>query len=330
VGIITVSREFASGGEAVARLVADKLGFFLVDHKEVNAGLAEYGIGAGLKPAARAGEGQREMEEDDEDEEENGEENGSAGQEDAAGYLEALQSYLRKQAAERDLVVLGRGANFILSDFSPLLRIRIVCTWKKRVERAIEEYGLGREAAAYLLHEQDRKKDLYFRETFKEDWNDVKAYDLVINTGTIALEKAVYIITAAYRLQEQEQPAAYYAEAEASPGEITSTPHQASFMHPSEKDFAKMLDFYRVRWEYEPRTFILEWDREGNIQEAFSPDFYLPDYDLYLELTTQKQQLGWKKNKKIRRLKELYPHINIKLINKKGFQSLLQKFSMDR
>jgi hypothetical protein len=69
------------------------------------------------------------------------------------------------------------------------------------------------------------------------------------------------------------------------------------FAHPSEAAFARILDFYQIPWEYEPRTFDLQWDDEGNVIEAFSPDFYLPEQDFYIELTTMEQKLITKKHK---------------------------------
>src|SRR5262249_7831229 len=60
-------------------------------------------------------------------------------------------------------------------------------------------------------------------------------------------------------------------------------PHELiRFAHNSERQFAKLLDFYSIVWEYEPRTFILENDRDGRPVQAFTPDFYLPAYDLYI------------------------------------------------
>lgn len=98
------------------------------------------------------------------------------------------------------------------------------------------------------------------------------------------------------------------------------------FAHKSEKEFSRILDFYRIRWEYEPRTFTLEVDEKGNPDVSFTPDFYLPDLDLYIELTTLNQKLVTKKNYKIRKLKELYPGINIKLFYRKDYHSLLFKY----
>lgn len=99
----------------------------------------------------------------------------------------------------------------------------------------------------------------------------------------------------------------------------------AEFSHPSESEFANLLDFYRIEWLYEPRSFPIEW--KGNeIAEMFTPDFYLPETDYYIELTTMKQRLATDKNRKIRRLRELYPEIKIRLINRNDYGRLLAKY----
>jgi len=103
---------------------------------------------------------------------------------------------------------------------------------------------------------------------------------------------------------------------------------EIAFAHASERIAAEILDFYRIRWEYEPNTFPIEWDGRGNVIASFSPDFYLPDFDLYIELTTMSQKLVTKKNRKVRRLKELYPDVNIKIFYQKDFRRLLARFGM--
>jgi hypoxanthine phosphoribosyltransferase len=102
-----------------------------------------------------------------------------------------------------------------------------------------------------------------------------------------------------------------------------------AFAHPSEAEFARILDFYQIAWEYEPRTFNLKWDAEGHIVEAFTPDFYLPEQDLYIELTTMEQRLITKKHRKLRRLRELYPGVNIKLINRSDFKQMMLQYGLD-
>jgi hypoxanthine phosphoribosyltransferase len=100
----------------------------------------------------------------------------------------------------------------------------------------------------------------------------------------------------------------------------------SAFAHASEAELARILDFYGVRWEYEPHTFPVGWSLEGAVVESFSPDFYLPDMELYVELTTLKQKLVRKKNRKLRRLRELYPEVRIKLFYARDFRMLLLKF----
>ncbi|RLC95990.1 MAG: hypoxanthine phosphoribosyltransferase [Chloroflexi bacterium] len=98
-----------------------------------------------------------------------------------------------------------------------------------------------------------------------------------------------------------------------------------SFAHPSEEEFAKLLDFYQIEWLYEPRSFPLQWE-EGRVTEMFTPDFYLPDLDLYLEMTTMKPALTKEKKQKIRRMRELYPDINVMLLARRDYDRLLAKY----
>lgn len=103
--------------------------------------------------------------------------------------------------------------------------------------------------------------------------------------------------------------------------------HHVSFAHESEEEFARILDFYDITWQYEPRTFAVEWDDEGSVASSFTPDFYLPGHDLYIELTTAKQPLVTKKNRKVRRLRELYPEVNIKVLYASDYRKLIEKFA---
>jgi hypoxanthine phosphoribosyltransferase len=99
-----------------------------------------------------------------------------------------------------------------------------------------------------------------------------------------------------------------------------------AFAHASEAEMARILDFYEVRWEYEPHLFPILWNLDGDVVESFAPDFWLPDLDLYLEMTTLKQRLVRKKNRKLRRLRELYPDIRIKLFYARDFRMLMLKY----
>ena len=124
-------------------------------------------------------------------------------------------------------------------------------------------------------------------------------------------------------------------------GDASNQPHPApipnpkrpngepiAFSHPAEEAFAKVLDFYHTRWEYEPTTFPLEWDETGRVTTAFSPDFYLIDEDLYVELTTMRQRLVTQKNRKLRLLSELYPGVRCKLIYRRDVANLAIKYGL--
>lgn len=107
-------------------------------------------------------------------------------------------------------------------------------------------------------------------------------------------------------------------------------PHEGvRFAHNSERQFARLLDFYGIAWEYEPRTFVLERDRHGNPVQAFTPDFLLPEHDLFIEITTMNQRLVTKKNRKARRVQELYPEVRVKVLYQRDYLHLLVKYGLE-
>jgi cytidylate kinase len=313
-GVITISREFGSGGETIARLVAEKTRFLLVNKETITQGLAEHGI---EKPAPRL-----EAAISDENL-----------REETHQYIEAMHDYIYDLAIRNSLVILGRGGSVLFRDYPPALHVKVIAQFTHRVKRVAKLYDLKTETAVRIVKEQDRDTSRYYRQLFDVNWTNLRSYDLVVNTEKMGLEDAADMIIAAYRIHAEPR------ELKDGPGgieledRIFSAPVEEEsdhFMHPSEEEFARMLDFYRIRWEYEPKTFMLEWDSEGNVVEAFSPDFYLVDQDLYVELTTQKPKQAWRKNRKIRRMRELYPDIQVRLIDKKGFESMLKKHSIDQ
>jgi bifunctional protein TilS/HprT len=148
----------------------------------------------------------------------------------------------------------------------------------------------------------------------------------VANIIAVSLEKnELYQVLKA----EHEETVTKRRKLAETPKLPSSSLRPSSFGHPSEEEFAKLLDFYRIEWLHEPRSFPLAW-QDGKVVEMFTPDFYLPELDLYIELTTLKQSLITEKNRKLRRLRELYPDINIKLLNKSDYLRLLAKYGYGR
>ncbi len=111
--------------------------------------------------------------------------------------------------------------------------------------------------------------------------------------------------------------------------ELLTKRGEIAFANRSEEEFARLLDYYGIAWQYEPHSFPLRWGPDGQVLEAFTPDFYLPEQDLYVELTTMKQSLIGRKHRKLRRLRELYPQVRIKLLYRRDYQELLAKYGFD-
>jgi len=107
-------------------------------------------------------------------------------------------------------------------------------------------------------------------------------------------------------------------------------PHRGvRFAHNAEEQLAKLLDFYGVAWEYEPRTFELDWDDGGRPSLAFTPDFFLPDHELFIEVTTLRQELVTRKNRKLRLMGQLYPDVQVRMMYQRDYLGLLVKYGLE-
>lgn len=315
--VITISRQPGSNGEGVARGLSERLGFALIDR----AGLEELVLAYGL------------------DEQDLGEiqERPLTLRErllsDRKLYLELVASFLADMAGRENFILLGRGGQCMFRDCKDALHVRIVASQEVRLQRAMEAGGLGREQALKRLAEGERDQRRFIRYLYGEQVDDPLLYDLVLRTDRMDVQACVQVALQAVGQRSltvhppEPEPAGEGAEPMFNPS-APKGEGAPQFANKSEEAFARMLDFYRVRWEYEPRTFPLAWDKEGRVTEAFSPDFYLVDSDTYIELTTLKQSLVTKKNRKLRRLKELYPDVNVRMFYRKDFQNLLIKYGL--
>jgi len=127
------------------------------------------------------------------------------------------------------------------------------------------------------------------------------------------------------RADEREKKTPAGSDVTVSPvASLTSQVKPSTFAHPSEEEFARLLDFYQIEWIYEPRSFLLEWEERA--ADMFTPDFYLPALDLYVEMTTLKPGLTTEKRRRVRRLRELYPDVNIRLLARRDYDRLLSKY----
>jgi cytidylate kinase len=313
VGIITIARQAESGGETVAERVAKHLGLALVHRPLLERLILEHGLSG--------------QELDESDETQTGTMVSVAGQ----VHVDYVQAVLLDLAGKEDLVLVGRGGQFLFQDCPWSLHVKVAAGLGARRSALQQVQALSDAHAEAWLAEVDRQRSDWIRRHYGADWEDPTHYDLIVRSDRLGVEGAVTVICRAAEarsiLGHQAEITAWIERhgAVVSADRATGVP---GFVHPSEAEFARVLDFYRIRWHYEPRSFPLAWDEAGHVTEAFTPDFYLPDLDVYLELTTLKQSLVTDKNRKIRKFRELYPDIQLKVFYGRDFRSLVQKYGL--
>jgi cytidylate kinase len=245
-------------------------------------------------------------------------------------FSDYIEKCLRQEVEDKPAVILGLGAQVIFQDHPDALHVRFTAPEKLRLERIMNRYGIENSQGERLITLSDRKHKKYLSTIFEIDWEDTFLYHLCINTEKVKVEESIKTIMALINIKQNINFCiSYDAFKGAEEGQKAIEDEKIHFVHPSEEEFAKILDMYEIQWEYEPTTFPIEWDVEGNVTLAFSPDFYLPAFDTYIELTTMNQKYVTEKNKKVRRLKELYPEININIIYKKDYHTLLKRFGVE-
>ena len=313
--IITISRLTGSGGREIATVTSQALNFQLVDRHTMDV-VIDQQFPVRTERLSRI-------------------------KKDRRVYDEMVRSAIAELARSRNVVILGSGAQFLFARVAASLRVQIVAPLPYRIARVMRLAQVDRLGAEKIIEERDHEKEILIRTLYAKDWRDPAYYDLVLNLDHFSNEIAVEIIVKAAQAKGIEAKpvelppqlrediltakldVAQMADLEPVEDRLPE------FAHPSERQFARVMDFYRIRWEYEPKTFPIEWDENKNIISAFTPDFYLPDLDLFIELTTMKQNLVTKKNRKVRLLREHYPDVNIKILYERDYKNLIWKYGLN-
>lgn len=334
--IVTVSRQFGSRGDDIARELARRTGFRLVGRQALEQGMrAQFGV----DPPEPAGVRAPPLEPQ------------SAGGPDAVRERARLNLYANliaqiavEMATREHLVLVGRGGQFLFREATCAFHLRLAAPKQWRAATVAAEMGLAPPAAAELVLRCDAVQTRYLHTVFGRSPQHADLYHLTLNTAAMDLERAGDLAFRAVestllpgaallspetaeriRLRSQIRLARHFADLPGSP-----LLERVSFAHPSERVFARLMDFYGIEWEYEPNTFPIEWNEQQEVTEAFTPDFYLPELDLYVELTTMKQSLVTRKNRKVKRLRELYPEVNIRVFYQKDVEDLIFKLGASR
>ena len=241
---------------------------------------------------------------------------------DGKSFKEVLSESLIGMSRDSSAILVGFGSQLFFSSDENAIHVRIVAPDDVRLSRIQKQFHLSEQAARDLLSSTDRKHKRFVSYVFSADSTDQALYHLVLNTGYMSVDECVAAILATFHEHELRVRIKDETKKEGAYDHQKDLP---VFKNPSEEEFAKILDMYHIEWKYEPKTFPVEWDSEGNVTLAFSPDFYLPRFDTYLELTTMNQKYVTKKNRKLKKVKELYPGTNIKIVYKKDFLELAER-----
>jgi cytidylate kinase len=240
------------------------------------------------------------------------------------------------------LVVCCAGAELLVRDLPAVFRFHVVAPESIRLDNLMSDGRLSRAEAKMRLRQMASEQSQIRKLRFGQRTSPATSFDVVVNAQAMGAAEMVDVLVSAVRSQGLLEAAPLSAAAAAEvqfqvrlqlarygivPPDRVRVERKA-FGHPSEEVFANLLDFYRIAWDYEPRSFPLQWDKDGKVTEAFTPDFYLPEFDLYVELTTMKQANVTKKNRKIRLLRAIYPHVNIQVFYQKDVQDLVMKYRL--
>ncbi|MFN7932660.1 MAG: cytidylate kinase family protein [Bryobacteraceae bacterium] len=253
-----------------------------------------------------------------------------------------VTSILAQLGKEQPLAVCVPGSEFLFQEIPGTFRLHLVAGEARRTGLLMLEHRLERPAAKQLMKQLERQVRDTRKAHFGKSAVAPSAYDLVVNMEQFDAEQVAVIVeqaatirgllvdpllSAAAEAQIQFQTRLRLAKFGITPPDKVTLKKKV-FANHSEQIFANLLDFYRIPWEYEPKSFPIQWDKDGRVLEAFTPDFYLPEFDLYVELTTMKQSLVTKKNRKVKLLKTLYPHVNVQVFYQKDFRNLIFKYGL--
>jgi len=251
-------------------------------------------------------------------------------------------SILAKIGVERHVVVSTVGAERLFRDYPATLSIHVTAPESRKLSNLMVTRGLSDEQARTLLFELESEAASMRRRRFGSAGKRGQSYDVMLNEAALNVEQMLDVVEFTIRskglleagLVSEDDEKRFLFESRLKLARFGIVPPdrvnvaRKEFGHPSEEVFANLLDFYRIAWDYEPRSFPLQWDKDGKVLEAFTPDFYLSEFDLYIELTTMKQANVTRKNRKIRLLKAIYPHVNIQVFYQKDVQDLVAKYGL--
>lgn len=304
--IITISRQMYSLGDEIAEALSRKLGWELLTRNDLlsrflGTAATEYDLRMlsesakyYLKPSRESGP-----------------------------FIDVIKGNLEAYLAGNSAILVGFGSQMIFARNKDAIHLRIFAPKEVRINRAKKHYHVSSEEAESIVDVADRRHKKFVSTVFEADLTNPEHYHLNLNTASLSVDECVAAILALQKEHESRRQTENQMVQQQIANNLSS---YSAFKTEAEAEFAKILDMYQLDWKYEPKTFPIEWDAEGNVTMAFSPDFYLTQFDMYIELTTMNQKYVTQKNKKAKKLRELYPGVNVKVMYKKDFNTLIERF----
>ena len=246
--IITISRLTGSGGREIATATAEALGFQFIDREKMETVIDEQ-FPVRFEEMNRI-------------------------KKDPRVYGEMVRSAIAEVARKHNVVILGSGAQFLFAKVLAALHVQIVAPLPYRIARVMRFAKVDKEGAEQIVRERDEAKRSFLEHLYSADWRDPSHYDLVLNIDQFSNDIAVNIIIEAAKAkgieaQTVELPTELREEILTAKLDVAQLAHiepaegkLPEFAHSSEREFARVMDFYRIRWQYEPRTFPIEWDEK--------------------------------------------------------------------
>src|SRR5437867_3387258 len=234
--IITISRLTGSGGREIATAAAQALKFQLIDRNAMDV-VIEQQFPVRTEQLSRI-------------------------KKDRRVYDEMVRSAIAELAAAHNVVILGSGAQFLFARVAASLHIQVVAPLPYRIARVMRLGNVDRPAAEKIIEERDHEKEVFIRTLYAKDWRDPAYYDLVLNIDHFSNEMAAEIIVKAAQAKgieatAVELPAQLREDILTAKLDVaqladleTAEDKLPGFAHPSEREFAHVMDFYRIRWEY--------------------------------------------------------------------------------
>ncbi|MED5579599.1 MAG: cytidylate kinase-like family protein [Nitrospinota bacterium] len=174
-GILAVSRQLGSGGDIIAKLVAQELGWNLLDNEAFSKSAEEFGyVRDELEHIDERKPGLIER----------------FFRDSQLVYHDVVRSIMYEYAIKGNCVLLGRGGNIIMSDIPGVLKVRVIAPVSVRSKRLVENEEITKSMAEKFIEHNDQERTSYTRHFFNAEWGEAVNFDLVINTENVSFEDA--------------------------------------------------------------------------------------------------------------------------------------------